>query len=103
MRIYGRLQNAKRKRRPVNAILHALLMIASRLKKNVKRHARFALQPRQHVQIYGRLQNAKRKIMLVNVILHALLMIASRPRQTAKRNARFARPNMNNFTMLSSF
>ena len=42
MRIYGQLQYAKRKRRPVNAILHALLMIASRLKKNVKRNARFA-------------------------------------------------------------
>ena len=42
MRIYGRLQNAKRKRRPVNAILHALRMIVSRPQKNVKRNARFA-------------------------------------------------------------
>ena len=31
------------------------------------------------------------------------MMIASRPRQTVERNARFARPNMNHFTMLSSF
>ena len=60
-------------------------------------------QPRQLVQIYGWLQNAKRKIRPVNAILHALRMIAPRPRQTVKRNARFARPNMNHFTMLSSF
>ena len=42
VQIYGRLQNAKRKRRPVNAILHALRMIVSRPQKNVKRNARFA-------------------------------------------------------------
>ena len=40
--IYGRLQNAKKNRRPVNVILHALQTIASRPKKNVKRNARFA-------------------------------------------------------------
>ena len=42
--IYGQPQNAKRKRRPVNAKLHALQMIASRPRQTVKRNARFALQ-----------------------------------------------------------
>ena len=98
--MYGRIQNAKKKRRPVNAILHALRIIASRPRQNVKRHARFALllpqqllqqlQPQQLVWIYGRLQNAKRKRRPVNAILHALQMIASKPKRNVKRNARFA-------------
>ena len=42
VQIFGRLQNAKRKRRPVNVILHALQMIASRPRQTVKRNAIFA-------------------------------------------------------------
>ena len=42
VQIFGRLQNAKRKRRLVNAILHAPRMIASRPRQTVKRNARFA-------------------------------------------------------------
>ena len=49
VQIFGRLQNAKRKRRPVNAILHALQMIVSRPKRNVKKNARFA---RQHMNFF---------------------------------------------------
>ena len=39
--MYGKLQNAKSKRRPVNVILHALRKIVSRPNKNVKRNAIF--------------------------------------------------------------
>ena len=42
MRIYGQIQNANGKKRPVNANLHAQLMIASRPGQNVKRNAKFA-------------------------------------------------------------
>ena len=48
VQIYGVHQNAKRKRRLVNAILHALLMIASRPKQNVERNARFARPNMNH-------------------------------------------------------
>merc|ERR1712051_1149428 len=55
-----------------------------------------------HVKIYGQIQNAKRKRRLVNAILHVLQVLAPRPRQTVNRSATFARPNMDQFIMLSS-
>ena len=38
----------------------------------------------------------------MNAILHVLQVLAPRPRQTVNRSATFARPNMDQFIMLSS-
>ena len=60
--IYGRLQNAKRKRRLVNAILHALRMIASRPRQNVKRNARFARPNMHHFKMLSSLITSRNEI-----------------------------------------
>ena len=57
VRIYGQLQYAKRKRRPVNAILHALLMIAPRPRQIVKRNARFARPNMNYFTMLSSLSN----------------------------------------------
>ena len=62
MWIYGRLQNAKRKRRLVNAILRALLMIASRPRQNVKRNARFARPNMNHFKMLSSLITSKNEM-----------------------------------------
>ena len=60
--IYGRLQNAKRKRRLVNAILLALRMIASRRKKSVKENARFARPNMNHFKMLSSLITSKNEM-----------------------------------------
>ena len=62
MWIYGRLQNAKRKRRLVNAILHALQMIASRPRQNVKRNARFARPNMNYFTMLSSLSMSRNKM-----------------------------------------
>ena len=56
----ARLQ--KRKRRPKNAILHALRMIVSRPRQNVKRNARFARPNMNHFKMLSSLSMSKNKM-----------------------------------------
>ena len=60
--IYGRLQNAKRNIRLVNAILHALQMIASRPRQTVKRNARFARPNMIHFEMLSSLSMSRNKM-----------------------------------------
>ena len=62
VQIYGPLQNAIRKIRLVNAILHALRMIASRPRQTVKRNARFARPNMNHFIMLSFISTSKNEM-----------------------------------------
>ena len=62
VKIYGQIQNAKRKRRLVNAILHVLQVLAPRPRQTVNRSATFARLDMNHFKMLSSLSTSRNEM-----------------------------------------